>query len=107
MAKRPDYTPEKPFTEVGALAGILACLGERDRAEQLAGNIPKTAPVGWVLFHRFCSNMEAAADWYEKAIEQRHPAAAWWSRSALFKPLRESPRWPKLAKMMNLPQGVG
>jgi hypothetical protein len=89
---------------MGALAGVLACLGEKERAEQIAANIPETAPAGWTLYHRLCSNIDAAADWYEKAIEQRHPAAAIWARSAFSKPLRESPRWPKLAKMMNLPE---
>jgi serine/threonine-protein kinase len=88
----------------GALAGVLACLGEKERAEQLAASIPETAPAGWILYHRLCSNIDAAIDWYEKAIEQRHPMAAAWARSAPFKPLRESPRWPKLARMMNLPE---
>jgi tetratricopeptide (TPR) repeat protein len=88
----------------GALAGVLACLGEKDRAEQLAAGIPETAPAGWVVYHRLCSNIETAADWYEKNIEQRHPSAAMWARAATFKPLRESPRWPKLARMMNLPE---
>ena len=88
----------------GALAGVLACLGEKDRAKQLAAGIPEAAPAGWVLYHRLCSNIERAADWYEKNIEQRHPSAAIWARSAFFKPLRESPRWPKLARMMNLPE---
>jgi len=88
---------------MGAFAGVLVRLGEKERAEQVAAKIPETAPGGWVLYHRFCSNLDAAADWYEKAIEQRHPTAVVNARSAFFKPLRESPRWPKLARMMNLP----
>jgi tetratricopeptide (TPR) repeat protein len=87
-----------------ALAGVLSCLGERDRAEQLAAKIPETVPFAWVIFHQHCSNIDAAADWYEKAIEQRSFAAAALARSPFFQLLRESPRWPKLARMMNLPE---
>jgi TolB-like protein/predicted Ser/Thr protein kinase len=87
---------------LGTLAGVLACLGEKERADQLTAKIPAMAPGGWVLYHRLCSNIDAAADWFEKAIEQRHPIAAISAHSAFYKPLRDSPRWPKLARMMNL-----
>jgi hypothetical protein len=56
-----------------------------------------------VLFHLVCSEIDAAADWFEKAIETRDPALATWLRLPLTKPLRASPRWAKIAAMMNLP----
>jgi hypothetical protein len=57
-----------------------------------------------VLYHLICSEIDAAADWYEKAIETRDPTLVPWIRLPLAKPLRMSPRWPKIAGMMNLPE---
>ena len=59
------------------LAGALACNGEKARAEALIqelGDAPQPV-IGRVLYHVLCSEMEAAADWYERAIEQRDPFA--------------------------------
>jgi hypothetical protein len=53
-----------------------------------------------------CSEIDAAADWYEKAIQERDPFVVVFARISYGKVLRESPRWPKLAKMMNLPVGA-
>jgi TolB-like protein/predicted Ser/Thr protein kinase len=94
---------------IGLLAGILARAGERARAKTLIDNINNTpgrfvAPSGMVLYHLICSEVEAAADWFEKAIEQRDPILLPWLRLPLTKPLRESPRWPRIAAMMNLPE---
>jgi len=65
--------------------------------------VPETAPSGRMIYHLLCSEIDAAADWYEKAIESRAPWAALWASAGFLKPLRSSPRWPKLASMMNLP----
>jgi hypothetical protein len=56
-----------------------------------------------ILYHLVCSEIDAAIDWHERAIERRQPGPAMSAASGLYKPLRASPRWPKLAKMMNLP----
>ena len=58
---------------------------------------------GRVEYHLLGSELDAAADWYEKMIEQREPFAVIFASAPNVKALRESPRWPKLAKMMNLP----
>jgi hypothetical protein len=50
-----------------------------------------------------CSDIDAAADYYAKMIEHRDPAATFSAAASFLKPLRSSPRWPALAKMMNLP----
>jgi TolB-like protein/predicted Ser/Thr protein kinase len=94
---------------IGLLAGTLARAGERARAKTLIDNINNTpgrfvAPSGMVLYHLICSEVDAAADWYEKAIETRDPTLVPWIRLPLAKPLRMSPRWPKIAGMMNLPE---
>jgi hypothetical protein len=44
-----------------------------------------------------------AADWAERAIEQRDPALHAFIRFPYAKKLLGSARWPGLAKMTNLP----
>ena len=61
---------------------------------------PAPERVGLLLYHVLCSGNDAAVDWYAAMVEDRDPFAAVWS---IMKPLRSSPRWPALAKMMNLP----
>jgi eukaryotic-like serine/threonine-protein kinase len=85
------------------LAGLLARAGEKDRAEKLLATLPGMTPDGMILYHLVCSEIDAAIDWYERAIEVRQPGAAVNASTAFYKPLRASPRWPKLAMMMNLP----
>lgn len=94
---------------IALLAGVLAHMGERDRAEALIGQLSQAqgglvAPSGIVLYHLICGEIDAAADWFEKAIEGRDPILVPWLRLPLAKPLRMSPRWPKIAAMMNLPE---
>jgi len=85
----------------GWLAGTLARLGDTSRAAEIVrkmGDSP--APVmGRALYHLLCSETDEAADWYEKAIEQREPFALIFAPAPCNQVLRESPRWPKLAKM--------
>jgi TolB-like protein/Tfp pilus assembly protein PilF len=91
---------------VGLLAGILTRVGEAGRAKELLaqlneGKLKDSAPTGMVLYHLACLEIDVAADWYQRAVEQRQLIAL---LNPLMKPLRLSPRWPALAKMMNLPQ---
>jgi hypothetical protein len=66
------------------------------------GDSPK--PIwGRVEYHLYRSEVDAAADWYEKMIEQREPFAVIYAGSSLCKDLRQSPRWPALARKINLP----
>jgi TolB-like protein/Tfp pilus assembly protein PilF len=89
----------------GFLAGLLAETGEKERAEKLIATMRGgMIPLGMVAYHLHCSEIDDAIDWYERAIEQRHPHAAQFASAGFIKPLRSSPRWPKLARMMNLPE---
>jgi TolB-like protein/predicted Ser/Thr protein kinase len=89
---------------VGFLAGLLAQAGEKERAEKLLATLRGTMPSGMmILYHLLCSEIDAAIDWYERDIELRQPGAVHLASAGFLKPLRASPRWPKLAKMMNLP----
>ncbi len=56
-----------------------------------------------MLYHLLASELDAAADWYEKMIEHREPFAVLFARTPLTGPLRHSPRWSKIAALMNLP----
>jgi len=56
------------------------------------------------LYHLFCSDTDAAIDRYQRNIEQHDLRAAVTASAGFLKPLRAHPRWPKLAKMMNLPE---
>ena len=88
----------------GILAGTLFQLGEKERAAELIREMGDTPLPVWgrVLYHLLASELDAAADWYEKMIEHREPFAVLFARSPLTEPLRQSPRWPKIAAMMNL-----
>jgi TolB-like protein/Tfp pilus assembly protein PilF len=96
----------RPYSNTrGLLAATLVRIGEKDRATSLireGGDSPR--PIwGSVLYHVLCLKIDAAADCYEEMIRQREPAAVNLVGSPAIQPLRESPRWPKLARMMNLP----
>jgi tetratricopeptide (TPR) repeat protein len=89
-------------------AGLLTRAGEQSRGKELiqklVSNPAYGAPFGLVIFYTYCGEIDLAADWFEKAIEERYPGIALWLHGASGEPLRASPRWPKLAKMMNLPE---
>jgi serine/threonine-protein kinase len=94
------------------LAAVLHRSGNPERAlpflEKLRASAGDAygAPMALAVFHAMCGEADAAADWFEKAIEQRDPAVVGYLRTPLLKTLRSSPRWAALAKQMNLPVTV-
>ncbi len=91
----------------GMYAGLLVRVGQPGRGKELiqglgSGKAYGTA-IGLALFHICCGEIDLAADWIEKAIEERYPMVAHWLQGPIGEPLRASPRWPKLAALMNLP----
>ena len=91
---------------VGLFGGLLAHAGQTARGEALMEKLgqPGTNPFSRVFFHVLRSEIDLAADWYENAIEQRELFAIICAPAPIIKPLRESPRWARLATLMNLPQ---
>jgi Tfp pilus assembly protein PilF len=91
----------------GALAGFLRLTADSKRAQailaKLGDGTAYGTPFGLFYYHLVCSEFDQAADWAEKAIEQRAPPILIDLRSPAAEALRRSARWPKLAKMMNLP----
>ena len=92
----------------GFLAASLVRLGEKDRAEALLremGDAP-TPIWGRAWYHLLCSEVDAAADWYEKMIEAREMFAPVYANSLYTAELRASSHWAKLARMMNLTEST-
>jgi hypothetical protein len=58
---------------------------------------------GRVEYHLLCSEIDAAADWYEKMIDVHDPFAVVFAAIPLGKALLQSARRPRLASMMKLP----
>ena len=69
------------------------------------GDTPRPL-FGRVLYHLLCGETELAADWYQPGDRREQ------SFTLIFAPvppadaLRASARWPKLAKVMNLPDAA-
>jgi TolB-like protein/Tfp pilus assembly protein PilF/predicted Ser/Thr protein kinase len=103
LSLAPWYAPNAGF-----YAGLLVRMGEPNRGKELiqwlGSGQAYGAPFGLAVFHTFCGEIDLAADWFEKAIEERYPGLALWLQSASGEPLRSSQRWPKLAALMNLPE---
>lgn len=90
----------------GLLAGILAKSGDKQRAEQLYGGLARDYYEGKIMYHLICSEIDEVLNWYERNIERRYPGAAILAAAGFHKPTRSSPRWPRLASMMNLPPSL-
>ena len=79
--------------------------GETARAEQLI-DVTGASPLplwGRVVYHLLTSDLDRAADWYERMIEARDPFALVYARASVVEPLRGHPRWPELGARMKLP----
>jgi len=85
---------------------IDARLGDKNRAAALVregGDLPD--PIwGRALYHLFCDEIDEAASWFERMIQQREPFAIIFARDSVLKPLRASRHWPRLTQLMNLPE---
>jgi adenylate cyclase len=87
----------------GQLAALLVRAGAQSRADALIEKLRSSeacgAAAGLAVFHAMCGEFNLAAEWAERAIEERYPPLI-----AILGPLlRSSPQWPALAKLMNLP----
>jgi serine/threonine protein kinase/Tfp pilus assembly protein PilF len=94
----------------GWMAGLLARAGEGRRAQELVQRLMPGdaygAPIGLYFFHIVSGNIDEAAYWIERAIAQRQPSVIQYLQCPVAQPLRKSPRWSALAKMVNMPESV-
>ena len=90
----------------GFLAAVLMRRGDTDRAATLLREMGETPIPLWgrAWYHLLCSDVAAAAHWYERMIESREIFAPVYATSLYTTELRASPYWAKLARMMNLPE---
>ncbi len=89
--------------------GVLMLSGDHRRAKEVVEKLAESGdaygtPMALAVYHAMCGETEAAADCFQKAIEQRDPSVIGYLRTPVMKILQSSPRWPALAKQMNLPE---
>lgn len=93
---------------VGIYAGVLVRMGEAERGSEivqaLAASKAYGAAMGLAIFHTVCGNIDLAAGFYEKAIEERDSFVVAFLQGAIGEPLRASRHWPRLASLLNLPE---
>jgi serine/threonine-protein kinase len=85
----------------GFFAGLASLEGDATRAESLLAQLAPgmiDADLGWAAYHLVRREIDLAADWIAKTIEQRDPRVTY-----MLPYLRSSSRWPALARLMNLP----
>jgi len=101
-----DLSPWYPAS-IGLYAGLLVRSGQDGRGKQLAQKLGSGEAYGtsngWAIFHTCSGEIDLAADWYERAIEERDSLVPSTLSSAFGERVRASARWPKLAALMNLP----
>jgi len=88
----------------GLLAAVLSLRGEEERSQRtLAALTGGVSASGMMIYHVAKSETENALDWYERCIEERQPVATQMASAICLQALREHTRWPRIAKMLNLP----
>jgi tetratricopeptide (TPR) repeat protein len=100
-----ELAPWSPVARA-LLAAALTLEGTTARAQSLLDTLKAGevygAPLALATYHLVCSDLEATADWTERAIEERHPAIFFFLH-AHARTLQCSTRWPALAGALNLP----
>jgi TolB-like protein len=97
----------------GLLAGALARSGETKRAEELLQKLGPGdqygAPLGRLLFHFMCSEMDRAAEWAHKVLDQRDPRLIFVIavlRAASRSGFRLDSKWFALARALKIPTEI-
>jgi TolB-like protein len=97
-----------PFSRsnVGLLAGVLWRQGQKARAREVIASLDTTvydAPAALAIFHALRDQPEEAANWFDRAIDRRHPFVSMIFLTPPYLPvLRASSRWPMLVRRLNL-----
>jgi len=92
----------------GLLAGALHRIGQGSRARELIERLGDSPgpPTGVTIYHVIRGDLDAAADWYTRSVELRDPFALVFANGPLAQALWVSPRWPRIAAMMNMPPNL-
>jgi hypothetical protein len=98
-----------PFT-LGDLGFALASGGQRDEAERLLQELKARRDRGYYPAFPIAEielafgNSEAALDWLERAVDERHTGFYLPSVDPVWNAIRATPRFRSLLARMNLPQ---
>ena len=92
---------------VATLAATLRRSGEEQEAETLYRSLGSGGQFGdaraRAVYHLICGDIDTAADWVEKAIDERDHSMQYYLRFVICRRLRSSRRWPKIAQMSHIP----
>ena len=93
---------------IGTHAATLGLAGDAAGGAALLGTLGDGsafgAPIGLAVHCLLRGDLDQAADWIARAVEQRYPGILFFVH-IIGTALRESSHWPRLAAMMNLPSG--
>jgi TolB-like protein len=107
IARRAHAVAPWYLDAVAVLAALLRRSGDSDASlplERLLGEAQQAGDApAHALFHLLCGDVDQGADWAEKAIEERDLSISIYLRFVVSNGLRASPRWPKIARKLNLP----
>lgn len=87
----------------GVLAGVLQLLGRKQEAASLVAAIENAAPFAMLIYSLLISDIDRAASWFRRCVEDRESYVVVYARSSAFRKLRESEYWPELAASLKLP----
>ena len=98
------------YTVIAMHAGILGLCGQTERADALVRALGDGeaygASLGLMQYHLFRQDVDQAALWARKGIEQRDLVIPFMLRHPAADALRASAHWPALTKMMNIVETV-
>ena len=90
---------------IGLLAAIAARLGDTARSQALLDSllpgVAYGAPLGLALYHLVSDQVDDAALWTRKAIEQRQPTVLFFL-TVHAKALRKSVHWPAIERLLRM-----
>jgi len=92
---------------IGLHAGLLHLNGDPAAARvigKLGDGTAFGAPCGLVTYYALRSELDVAAEWYEKAIQQWDTRAPWITANLIGDRVTSHARWVALRGMMKLPQ---
>jgi hypothetical protein len=95
---------------IGLAAGHARRMGDHGQMSELVGKLqPPDAfgvPRGLGVYHWAVGEFDAAADWFEKSIDQRDPWGSIYFWSWYGRDVRSTPRWAVLMRKFNLPEST-
>jgi tetratricopeptide (TPR) repeat protein len=92
----------------GRLAVALRLVGDAQQAATVLESMGTTPRPMWgrVLYHLSVGELDAAAEWYARMIEDRDPFALVYANHAYTRPLHQHPAWTSLEAAMKLPRSL-